>query len=25
CFWTSTNPDFFKGTRIEAEAARCLP
>jgi predicted TIM-barrel fold metal-dependent hydrolase len=23
-FWTSTNPDFFKGTRVEAEAARCL-
>jgi predicted TIM-barrel fold metal-dependent hydrolase len=23
-FWTSTNPDFFKGTRIEAEASRCV-
>ncbi len=23
-FWTSTNPDFFKGTRVQAEAARCL-
>ncbi|HYL59713.1 MAG TPA: hypothetical protein VEU51_12660, partial [Candidatus Acidoferrales bacterium] len=23
-FWTSTNPEFFKGTRVEAEVARCV-